>query len=279
MKLTMLGTGNATVTECFNTCFCFSSEEGEHFLVDTGGGNRILKVLKDCGIALDGIHDIFITHEHLDHLLGLLWLIRMIGTMMNQGKYEGTLNIYCHSELIEKICTMADMTIQQKVCRHIGKEIVFIAIETGEQMKILDSDVTFFDIHSTKAKQYGFTMIMRDGMKLTCLGDEPYQPANEEYVKDSDWLMHEAFCLFREADAFQPYEKHHSTVKEACETAERLGVGNLILYHTEETHLAERKKLYIQEGKQYYSGNLYVPDDMESFEIKRVLRFTGSDSQ
>lgn len=275
MKLTMLGTGNATVTECFNTCFLLSDEEDMHFLVDTGGGNRILKVLKDCDVSLEGIHDIFITHEHLDHLLGILWLIRMIGTKMNQGTYEGTLSIYCHSELIEKICAMAEMTIQQKVCRHIGKDILFVAIETGEQMKILDSDITFFDIGSTKAKQYGFTMITRDGIKLTCLGDEPYNADNEEFVRNSDWLMHEAFCLYKEADRFKPYEKHHSTVKEACETASRLGVANLILYHTEETHLEERKALYTEEGKQYYSGNLYVPDDMEVFEIKRSLKFPG----
>lgn len=276
MKLTMLGTGNASVTECFNTCFVFSNEENMHFLVDTGGGNRILKVLKDCNISLEGIHDIFITHEHIDHLLGILWLIRMIGTKMNQGTYEGTLSIYCHSELIEKICVMAEMTIQQKVCKHIGKEILFVAIETGEQMKILDSDVTFFDIGSTKAKQYGFTMITRDGIKLACLGDEPFNPDNEEFVRNSDWMMHEAFCLYSEAERFKPYEKHHSTVKEACETASRLGIANLILYHTEETHLENRKELYTEEGHRYYSGNLYVPDDLESFEIKRILRFPSA---
>lgn len=275
MTLTILGTGNATVTECFNTCFLFSNE-GQHFLVDTGGGNRILKVLKDCNIPLEEIHDIFITHEHLDHILGSLWLIRMIGTKMNQGKYEGALNIYCHSELIHKICTMAEMTIQAKITKHIGKDILFVAIDNGDQMKLLDSDITFFDIESTKARQFGFTLVTRDGIKIACCGDEPYNPANEEYVRGSDWLMHEAFCLYSEADKFLPYEKHHSTVKEACETAVKLGVPNLILYHTEETHLTERKQLYTEEGSNYYSGNLYVPDDLERFEIKRSLKFPGT---
>ena len=65
MKLTILGTGNATVTECYNTCFALS-EEGKHFLVDCGGGNRILKVLKETKISLEDVHDIFITHEHAD---------------------------------------------------------------------------------------------------------------------------------------------------------------------------------------------------------------------
>ena len=86
-------------TECYNTCFALS-DGNRHFLVDTGGGNRILKVLKDTGIQLEDIHDIFITHEHIDHLLGVIWLIRMIGQKkIGQGKYEGNLRIYCHDGL------------------------------------------------------------------------------------------------------------------------------------------------------------------------------------
>ena len=39
----------------------------------------------------------------------------------------------------------------------------------------------------------------------------------EQYVRGSDWLLHEAFCLYAERDIWKPYEKHHSTVKDACE--------------------------------------------------------------
>ncbi len=266
MKLTILGTGNAAVSEYYNTCFALT-KENKHFLIDGGGGNRILKVLKDTGIQLKDIHDIFVTHKHVDHILGIIWLIRMIGQQMNQGKYDGTLNIYCYEELAEKIQTIANMTIQQKVCKHMGERIHFDIIKDGDERNILDCPVTFFDIGSTKAKQFGFTMNI-DGMKFTCVGDEPYNEANYEYVKDSDWLLHEAFCLFDEADIFKPYEKHHSTVKEACQLAEKLGIPNLLLYHTEETHLSKRKELYTAEGRQYYSGNLMVPDDLESFQLE-----------
>ena len=46
MKLTMLGTGNALVTEYYNTCFVIS-DKNQHFMVDGGGGNRynLLKLL------------------------------------------------------------------------------------------------------------------------------------------------------------------------------------------------------------------------------------------
>lgn len=266
MKLTILGTGNAAVSECYNTCFVLSDKE-EYFLVDAGGGNRILKLLKDAGIELEDIHDIFVTHEHIDHVLGVIWLIRVIGQRMNQGRYEGDLRIYCHEELAEKIQTIASLTIQKKVCKHMGERIQFDIVESGEQRQIMGCPVTFFDIASTKAKQFGFTMKLKNGEKFTCVGDEPYNEVNYEYVKGSSWLLHEAFCLYAEADKFKPYEKHHSTVKEACQLAEELGVPNLLLYHTEETHLKERKELYTAEGREYYHGNLYVPDDMEEFII------------
>lgn len=266
MKLTILGTGNAAVTEVYNTCFAFSDGD-RHFLVDAGGGNQILKRLKDAGIPLKDIHDIFITHEHIDHLLGLIWLVRMIGQNMNKGKYEGDLRIYCHSDLIPVIKTITDLTIQKKVTKHIGERIQLIPVEHGETKEIIGCPVTFFDIWSTKAKQYGFTIMLPGNVKFTCVGDEPYNERDYEFVKGSDWLMHEAFCLYGEADEFGPYEKHHSTVKEACQTAEELQIPNLILYHTEDKNIARRKELYTNEGREFYHGSLYVPDDMETFEI------------
>lgn len=266
MKLTILGTGNANVTECYNTCFALS-EGDRHFLVDAGGGNQILKILKDVDIPLEEIHDIFLTHEHIDHLLGLIWLIRIIGQKMNQGLYEGELSVYCHAELREKILAIVEMTVAKKVTKLIGKQILLVPVEDGETRQILGCEVTFFDIGSTKAKQYGFTLTTPEGVKLSCCGDEPYNPREEQYVAGSDWLMHEAFCLYGEAEKFKPYEKCHSTVKEACELAEGLEIPNLILYHTEESHLPERKKLYTVEGAQYYRGNLFVPEDKEVFEI------------
>ena len=66
MELTMLGTGHAVVTKCYNTCFTIS-ENGQYFLTDAGGGNGILRILEEEKIPLTGIHDIFVTHGHKDH--------------------------------------------------------------------------------------------------------------------------------------------------------------------------------------------------------------------
>lgn len=98
----MLGTGNALVTRCYNTCFAIQDDD-EYFLVDAGGGNGIMRQLQDADISMAQIHHIFLTHEHTDHLLGMIWMIRMIATKMRREQYEGNLRIYCHSALVETV--------------------------------------------------------------------------------------------------------------------------------------------------------------------------------
>ena len=161
----------------------------------------------------------------------------------------------------------ANLTIQQKVCKHMGNRIQFDIIENGSTRKILGCPVTFFDIGSTKMQQYGFTVQLTDGRKLCCLGDEPYNPICEKYVNGTDWLLCEAFCRYCDREIFKPYEKHHTTVKEACELAQQLGVPNLVLWHTEDKHIKKNKKLYSEEGSAFYNGNLFVPDDLDVIEL------------
>ena len=65
--LTILGTGNALATRCYNTCFTLHGADGEILLVDAGGGNGILTQLVRAEIDLPTIRDLFITHTHTDH--------------------------------------------------------------------------------------------------------------------------------------------------------------------------------------------------------------------
>ena len=266
MKLTMLGTGNALVTECYNTCFVISDED-RHFLVDGGGGNEVLHRLKMAGIDWKNIHDIFVTHKHIDHLLGIVWMVRLICQNMAKGTYEGEATIYGHDEVISLVRELSEKLLQPKQTRFLGDRLHLDVVEDGDTREILGKAVTFFDIDSTKAKQFGFTMNMGEGKKLTCCGDEPYNPCEKKYAENSTWLLHEAFCLYGEADIFSPYEKHHSTVKDACELAEALEVEHLILYHTEDKNIRHRKKLYTAEGRQYYHGHLFVPEDLEKIDL------------
>ncbi len=266
MKITLLGTGNAQVTECYNTCFVMD-DGGKCILVDGGGGNSLLAQLKKAGYSWKDMRDIIVTHKHIDHLIGIIWMLRMILQGMSRKQYEGEARIYGHDEVIGLLRQLADMLLLPKETAFIGSRLHFITVTDGETKTIAGQEVTFFDIHSTKAKQFGFSLRLNDGRKLTCCGDEPYCEAERYYAEGSVLLMHEAFCLYSQADIFDPYQKNHSTVKDACELAQRLGIPNLLLYHTEDRNYSNRKVLYSEEGKQYYSGNLFIPYDLESIEI------------
>ncbi|MCU6761243.1 ribonuclease Z [uncultured Roseburia sp.] len=266
MQLTMLGTGHALVTECYNTCFVLS-EDHKHFLVDGGGGNTILKQLKSADIDLRDIHDIFVTHKHIDHILGIIWVIRAICQQMNKKILEQDVRLYAGREVIQILDYLCQTLLNKKESRFIGDRLLFISIKDREEQRILDRRIIFFDIHSTKASQFGFTLYLNDKEKLSCCGDEPYNDSEKDLVSGSKWLMHEAFCLESEAFEFKPHEKHHSTAAEAGQLAERLGAENLILYHTEDKNLACRKILYGKESSKWFHGNLYIPDDLERIEL------------
>ena len=261
-ELIVLGTGNAQAIHCYNTCFALKEEE-EYFLVDAGGGNGILSALEKADIPLEQIHHIFVTHAHSDHILGMVWMIRMIGTRMNQKKYQGTLTIYCHRELVDTIKTLAELTVSKKFTRFLDDRILFRIIENGETLSILDNSFTFFDICSTKEKQFGFSLRTKEGIKVAFPGDEPLRDYLLPYTKNADWLLHEAFCLYGQRDIFKPYEKHHSTVKDVCQLADQLHIPHLVLWHTEDKCILDRKEKYTAEGREYYSGELLVPEDGE----------------
>ena len=106
MKLTMLGTGNALVTECYNTCFMLE-DNGQLFLTDGGGGNNILHQIKYAGYDWMDVHHIFVTHKHIDHILGIVWMVRMICQFMKSGVYEGDAYIYSHGEILDLLRDIA----------------------------------------------------------------------------------------------------------------------------------------------------------------------------
>ena len=82
--LTALGTGYAIATNCYTTSFTISDGK-EHFMIDCGGGSGVLTQLDYAGISLSAIHHIFLSHRHTDHIMGAVWMIRMIGHGIEKG--------------------------------------------------------------------------------------------------------------------------------------------------------------------------------------------------
>ena len=265
-QLTILGTGNAMVTRCYNTCFHLRTDAGA-LLVDAGGGNGIFRQLEAANLPVDGIRALFLTHGHTDHALGVIWVLRKITALMRSDRYAGDLDVYGHSDAISLIRTICGLMLPEKFLALFEKRIHFHSVEDGETRPILGMTVTFFDIFSTKLRQFGFTALLPSGKKLTCLGDEPFNPRCRAYAENSDLLMSEAFCLYADRERFKPYEKHHSTALDAGRVAAQLGAKALLLYHTEDETLPTRAVRYGEEAASAFPGTVLVPDDLSVYTL------------
>lgn len=85
---------------------------------------------------------------------------------MNHGEYQGEAYIYSHKEVLDLIRDMANKLLLKKETRFIDDRLHLVEVHDNETVNIINHDTTFFDIQSTKATQYGFSMDIGNGKSL-----------------------------------------------------------------------------------------------------------------
>lgn len=265
-KIIMLGTGSGSSIKFYNACFALQ-KGNEYMLIDGGGGINILDQLNKANIPIKSIKNIFVTHNHIDHIIGIIWIIRKFALMMLFENYDEEINIYASDVTIDAIRTISNLTLSAKQTAYLDDKIHLNVVNDREKIKILDEDFIFYDIYASREKQYGFKLETNNKI-IVCNGDESLNEKNYDLVKDADYLIHEAFCLDSEKDIKKPYIRGHKTAKDVCEIATKLNVKNLILYHMKTEDVLNRKSRYIEENKNFFPGNLYVPNDLDIIDIQ-----------
>ena len=261
VQLIVLGTGTALTFH--HHCTFFVLDDGQdYFLVDGGGGNESVLCLTAMNVDISKLHYGFLSHAHTDHLFGMIYILRLIAYLIDQGRYEGDFTLYCNDVTACRFNQVCQLLLRPGEKNLIGHRFHVVVVADGEELILLQYHLRFFDIHSTKEKQYGFQLQYGMGNTLVFLGDEPLHPSCEPYIRHVDWMLSEAFCLYAERERYRPELYHHATVRQAAENAPRGHVKNLVLWHTEdETTCGKKKRLYTMEAKQYYQGNIFVPED------------------
>ena len=305
MKAIMLGTGHALVAKYYNSCFVLDAGDDGCFLVDAGGGSGLLTQFDRAGVDWRRIRAMFVSHTHIDHLLGAVWMLRLVCHHLNEGDYQDSFAVYGNDEVVAKLHAVADLLLRSQETRFLVEDgegvaaapsgeggcVRLVAVRDGEVRDVLGRRIEFFDIRSKGAKQFGFVLDLdatAEGGGETCdgavvgsaptasavrpcrlafCGDEPFNEANRAQVEGARWLFHEAFCLEAEEAAYDPHPIHHGTVGEACRAAADLNVENLVLFHTEDDTFPNRKALYLEEGRRFFNGTLFVPDDLETIDL------------
>lgn len=262
-QLTFLGTGAAMSATCFTTAIALEDAYGL-FLIDSGGGNGLLMQLQKAKIAPERITDVFVSHTHTDHILGIPWLMRLSGHHNQRDAAWPPLTIYGHQQVIDAIQTLIRPILPSSILKMIGEHIHFEVVTNGEQRSIAGRAVTFFDIDAAKVPQFGIYTPLSDGSGLCYLGDEPLREKALPYAKRSRHLICEGYCTEKDIQGlFHPHQIGHSTVRETAEKAAETGADHLIIFHSTLPGGTARKTNYINEARLYFSGTVDVPDDLD----------------
>jgi ribonuclease Z len=260
-KIIFLGTGHGQPH--FSSCSSILFEEkGQNILFDVSGGQEIVRQFYAVNKKPGEIQNIFISHYDSDHILGIVPLVRVF----QRAEPEISRNIFCSAEVKAAIESLFTIVARDRF-EAVRTKLHFVVVEDRQEVAVGNWQVTFFDVQAKKSPQMGCRIKCVDGTTVAFLGDEPLRDHYMNIVQNSDILIHEAFCLEKDEQRFNPHDKGHSTVKEAAENAARADAKTLSLFHMEDITLATRKEQYTAEAKKYFKGNVFVPVDGDIFEF------------
>jgi ribonuclease Z len=299
IKITFLGTSGSTPQKERNFASVLVSFRGDNLLFDCPEGTQKQLMLSEH--SLMKIQNVFISHMHADHFLGLFgWIATMT---LNQRKEK--LMIFAPRGGAEKIKKMLHEVVRpcfevdyKEIKRGKILENKFFEVDAfplkhdvpchGFVFKENDKEGTFDRkraeklgippgplysrlVEGEKIKINGKTFSQKDvmdyskkrsGRKIVIVSDTRPVKETVAQAKGADVLVHEA--TFIEEQKEKALESLHSTALEAGEIAKKAKVKQLVLFHLSARN-ADGKK--ISEDAKKAFGKTIVAKDLETISI------------
>ena len=270
--------------------------EGESLLFDCGEGTQRQMMRFGASFALS---DLFFTHFHADHLLGVVGLVRTLGL---QGRTE-PMRMYGPRGGKRILDSALGLGVERapfpvEVCElepgtslaRDGYRIDAFAVEHGALAlgyALVEKDrLGRFDPDAARAagvpegplwgqlqraktvtlpdgrevSPEGIVSLPRPGRKLVISGDTRPCRATIEAAGDADLLIHEA--TFGEEEKDRAKETGHSTAREAAEVAAKAGVRKLALTHLSARYSRDSAEL-LGEAQAVFANVVVAKDGME----------------
>jgi ribonuclease Z len=265
LSLTFLGTGAATPTVDRNVAGLAMHREGEMILFDCGEGSQRQMMRYGVGFSFA---EIFFTHYHADHLLGVTGLLRTLGLMDRTAP----MTLYGPKGAHRVLRAAIELGIERNKF-----PVEIEEIRAGDRLARADYDIVVFEtehradtvgyalaehtrlgrFHPERARELGIpegplwgrlhkgeTITLDDGRTVAPadLVGEPRRGRTVVYSGDTrphlplieaaqgaDLLVHEA--TFGSDELERARETGHSTAAEAARVAVEAGVRRLVLTH------------------------------------------------
>jgi ribonuclease Z len=281
LSLVLLGTSASRPTVERNVSSIALVREGETMLFDCGEGTQ--RQMMRYGVAFS-LSDIFFTHFHADHVIGVIGLMR---TMALQGRTDvlrlwGPKGADRHLKRAEQFgvdrltfpVEIKELDAGERVKRN-GYAIAAFAVEHGPGLAfgyalIEDDRKGRFDperarelgvpegpmwgqIHRGESVTTPSGRVVepselvgprRSGRTVVVTGDTRPCNATEEMARGADLLVHEA--TFGDEEADRAKETGHSTAREAGALANRAGCRRLLLTHFSARYSRDAQELEAQ---------------------------------
>lgn len=267
-SVTILGCGSASPTMRHFASSQAVRYGGRVMLVDCGEGTQMQ--LRRYGIAFGKITDIFISHLHGDHLLGLPGLL----STMSLHTVEGTVTVHIFREGAEMLRTVMDvlcptlsfdlkyniidpgapgvlldgkhLTVRAISLSHRVPAVGFVFAEKPKLRHIDGEAVRFHGVphYALPAIREGADWTAPDGKVIPnrYLTTDPSPARSYAYCSDTAYNPHVAHAVrgvdvlyheatYGEADAHKAAPRGHSTAVQAARIAAEAGVGMLVIGH------------------------------------------------
>jgi ribonuclease Z len=297
LTLRFLGTSASRPTVERNVSSIALIREGETLMFDCGEGTQ--RQMMRYGISF-ALSDIFFTHMHADHMLGVIGLLR---TLALQGRTE-PMNLYGPAgseKLLWKAISLgsekqhfeikvfevsADAPLKRR-----GYSIIPFAVEHGDRFAIgyqIAEETRLGRFNPDKARDMGIpegpmwgkihkgesvqlpdgrTIApselvgpSRPGRRIVLTGDSRPSESTIAAATGADVLIHEA--TFATEEAPRALETSHSTAREAAEVAAKAGVRKLVLTHVSARYSRDTSELE-SEAREVFPATIIARDGME----------------
>jgi ribonuclease Z len=301
LSLRFLGTSASRPTVERGLSSIAVTREGETFLFDCGEGTQRQMMRWNVGFTLG---DIFFTHFHTDHWLGVLGLLK---TLALQARTEplrlwgpkGAIAMMKRAEGLgnEKLTfplTVAevepgvpirrkDYEIRPFQVEHRNGAAVGYALVEHERRGRFDADLArelgipegplWGRIHKGEAITLDDGRVIepsvlvgptRPGRTIVITGDTRPCARTIEQAVGADLLVHEA--TFGDEDAARAAETMHSTAREAATVAKMAGVTRLVLTHFSARYSRDPSDLG-REAREAFSGEVLLAKDGMELEV------------
>ena len=297
LSVRFLGTSASRPTVERNVTSLAVRRGGETFLFDCGEGTQ--RQMMRYGVSFN-VGEIFFTHMHADHILGVTGLVR---TLALQGRTE-PMRLYGppkSERLLRQAVTLGsekqhfpmiyvELTPGQPLIRdgysivpyaveHAGAMAMGLAIVETPRLGRFNPDLAramgipegplWGQIHKGREITLPDGRVVhpselvgptRSGRKLVFTGDARPSDATVEIAMGADLLIHEA--TFADEEAPLAVETGHSTAREAATVAQRAGVKRLVLTHISSRYSRDVQELSTQ-ARQMFPGAVVARDGME----------------